>query len=334
LSDEHQEPELDALARRLPIIGDKAMLDLVNGVSINREGLRYQRSLGFFGRLFESISGGAAAWRHLVDGNLTEGICALSQLVEEILRTLPVRDHAMLVTQEKLFEVRRVVRLHRETLVNHGLRLDRVEAHLESVANELCRRIARHEDRMRSLEIRQAAAEELEAALLRWTAGDTYFGFPVLMQVVFLAGEVFSGAPLEADLRRRDEHFQSVFVRRVLEHLPDVHRPVRLTAELDRAWNCLESSDADMCRALLRDADPVRPMLGLLGATGNLASLGDLTPISPSATALAVWRRNFGNHAIDELVTGEIIVKTLAEEVVDALTASRRTEAAPSDGNQ
>ena len=46
--------ELEKLERRVPIVSDKALINLVNGIQVNSDLIQYQRQQGFFGRLFDN----------------------------------------------------------------------------------------------------------------------------------------------------------------------------------------------------------------------------------------------------------------------------------------
>lgn len=40
---------LEELQRRVPIVGDKALIDLVNGIQVSKDLIRYRKNRGFFG---------------------------------------------------------------------------------------------------------------------------------------------------------------------------------------------------------------------------------------------------------------------------------------------
>jgi hypothetical protein len=48
---------LEELQRRVPIVGDKALIDLVNGIQVSKDLIRYRKNRGFFGQLLDTLDG-------------------------------------------------------------------------------------------------------------------------------------------------------------------------------------------------------------------------------------------------------------------------------------
>ena len=40
---------LEELQRRVPVAGDKALIDLLNGIQVSKDIIRYRKNRGFFG---------------------------------------------------------------------------------------------------------------------------------------------------------------------------------------------------------------------------------------------------------------------------------------------
>ncbi len=48
---------LEELQRRVPVVGDKALIDLVNGIQVSKDLIRYRKNRGFFGQLLDTVDG-------------------------------------------------------------------------------------------------------------------------------------------------------------------------------------------------------------------------------------------------------------------------------------
>jgi hypothetical protein len=48
--------KIEDLERKIPIVRDKALINLVNGIQVNYDLIRYQKQQGFFGILFDQLA--------------------------------------------------------------------------------------------------------------------------------------------------------------------------------------------------------------------------------------------------------------------------------------
>jgi hypothetical protein len=48
---------LEELQRRVPVVGDKGLIDLVNGIQVSKDLIRYRKNRGFFGQLIDTLDG-------------------------------------------------------------------------------------------------------------------------------------------------------------------------------------------------------------------------------------------------------------------------------------
>jgi len=89
---------IETLQRRVPIVGDKAIIDLVNGIYISKDIIRYRKNRGWFGQLFDKLDGSENKRRVLLDGNLIAGQEALYKWVLELSDSLRISQVALTVT--------------------------------------------------------------------------------------------------------------------------------------------------------------------------------------------------------------------------------------------
>jgi hypothetical protein len=109
---------LEELQRRVPVVGDKALIDLVNGIQVSKDLIHYRKNRGFFGQLLDTLDGSDAlrasfASRKrqlLLDDNLIAGQEALHQWGLELSDSLRVSQVALEVTQQSLLEARDAIR--------------------------------------------------------------------------------------------------------------------------------------------------------------------------------------------------------------------------------
>ena len=71
--------QMQSLQTRIPVVSDKALIDLVNGIQVSGEVVRYRKSRNFFGRLMDTLTGGERERELLVQGNLIGGQATLHQ---------------------------------------------------------------------------------------------------------------------------------------------------------------------------------------------------------------------------------------------------------------
>ena len=48
--------KLEELQQRISPVGDKALIDLVNGIQVNKDLIRYRKNRSFFGQLFDNLN--------------------------------------------------------------------------------------------------------------------------------------------------------------------------------------------------------------------------------------------------------------------------------------
>ncbi|MGI8503994.1 MAG: hypothetical protein ACR2LR_23100, partial [Hassallia sp.] len=64
---------LEELQRRVPAVGDKALIDLINGIQVSKDIIRYRKNRGWFGQLIDKLDGSNNKRKLLLDGNIIAG---------------------------------------------------------------------------------------------------------------------------------------------------------------------------------------------------------------------------------------------------------------------
>jgi hypothetical protein len=324
---------IEELQRRVPIVGDKALIDLVNGIQVSKDIIRYRKNRGFFGQLLDMLDGSDRKRQLLLDGNLIAGQEALHQWVLELTDSLRISQVALEVTQQSLLEARDAIRrqkqrlqMQEEALLALSQGLDRLAQHVGTRLNEL-------EARVRKLEVRVAANEDLDRIVTAWAAEQTYTKLPWAVQVALLAREVFSSSVATYELETRDTNrYRSLLVNKILSTSKQLPQSFFGLADLlDYSWKPMVESDRHLSAALLevRSIPQQRlqntPMLFAIGTTLELATLPEeARPSKPGQSAIALCRAQIGS--ISRTTDAREFITTVIEETVNDCVAilSRR----------
>lgn len=292
-------PNLEFLQRQIPIVGDKAIVDLINGIQVSKDVIRYRKNRGWFGQLFDKLDGSDNKRRLLLDGNLIAGQEALYQWVLELTDSLRVSQVALSVTQNSLLEARDAIRNQKQRLQRQEEALFELSNQLYQLAEQVSIRVNNLEARIRRLELRVSANEDLDQIITAWASGQTYTKLPWALQVALLSREVFSSSIVMYELETGDkERYRQLLVNKILatsKNLPDSF--FSLGDLLDQSWMGITEENQELIAALLeiRSVPQQRlvntPHLFVIGTTLELATLPiEARPSKPAQSALALCR--------------------------------------------
>jgi len=290
---------LEELQRRVPVVGDQALINLINGIQVSKDIIRYRKKRGWFCQLFDKFDGSDNQRRLLLDGNLIAGQEALYKWVLELSDSLRISQVALEVTQNSLLEARDAIRNQKQRLQRQEEALFELSNQLNQLAQQVSTRLSNLEARMRQLEVRVAANEDLDQIVTAWAAGQTYTQLPWAVQVVLLAREVFSSSVVMYELQTGDtKRYRHLLVNKILatsKQLPDSF--FGLGDLLDQSWVVMTKEDQELTAALLeiRSVPQQRlvniPHLFIIGTTLELATLPtEARPSKPAQSALALCR--------------------------------------------
>ncbi len=290
---------LEFLQRQVPLVGDKALIDLINGIQVSKDIIHYRKNRGWFGQVFDKLDGSDNKRRLLLDGNLIAGQEALYKWVLELTDSLRVSQVALSVTQNSLLEARDAIRNQKQRLQKQEEALFELSNQLHQLAEQVSIRLNSLEARIRRLELRVSANEDLDQIITAWAAGQTYTKLPWALQVALLAREVFSSSIVKYELETGDrKRYRQLLVNKILaisKHLPDSF--FSLGDLLDQSWMEMTKEERELTAALLeiRSVPQQRlvntPHLFIIGTTLELATLPiDARPNKPAQSALALCR--------------------------------------------
>jgi len=290
---------IEELQRRVPVVGDKALISLVNGIQVSKDLIRYRKNRGWFGQLIDTLDGSERQRQFLLDGNLIAGQEALYQWVLELSDSLRISQVALEVTQQSLIEARDAIRWQKQSEHNQKQGLLALSKQFELLAQQVGTRLNHLEARVRKLEVQVAANEDLDRIVTAWAAEQTYNHLPWAMQVALLVREVFSSSIATYECVTGDKtRFRPLVVNKILATSKDLPKSFfGLGDLLDQSWAEMAPGDRELSAALLEIRSiPLQrlqntPILFTIGTTLELATLPESArPSKPAQSAIALCR--------------------------------------------
>ncbi|MBE9196054.1 hypothetical protein IQ219_12220 [Synechocystis sp. LEGE 06083] len=309
-TDIERQISLEQLQRRVPILGDKALLDLVNGIQVNKEMIRYRKNRNFLGQILDNLTGHGQKRQILLDGNLIAGQEALHQWLLELTDSLRISQIGIQITQQSLLETRQAVRSLKANLQKQSQDINDIFDNLSKLQGILNTKFKDIDKRIHQLEIRLSANEDLDRILTAWLAGQSYNKLPWPIQVAFLAKEVFSSAVINYEMETGDtDKFRTLLAYKLLAHFKDLPKNFFNQSDLlDLSYQQMSSQDLLLTYSLLEvhSISPSylynSPLLFSLGKTLELATIPEADrPKSPGRIALTLCRNQIGliSHTTD-----------------------------------
>lgn len=281
------------LQQQVPIISDKVLVDLVNGIQVSDDLIRFRQNRGFIGRLFDGVTGSDRDRQILIDSNLNVGIKSLHQWILALADNLRISNIALEITQTKLLETRNALRNHRQEIDI----LKQITQHLQIQLND-------HEQRIHNLEQRVYRIEtiqKIDTIIAAWQSGRTYQGFHWAVQIAFVIREIVDFALSDYERMTSDLQLRPKIIDQLItasKQIPD--NSFSLINLLNLAHRETESNSLELAQALLevRSLPPARlaeiPYLFTLGTTLELAALPEEARLQdPAKIAFELCRRDY-----------------------------------------
>ncbi|WP_353933071.1 diguanylate cyclase regulator RdcB family protein [Okeanomitos corallinicola TIOX110] len=319
---------LEKLQRRVPVVGDKAIIDLINGIQINKEMLRYRKNRGWFGNLISKLDGSDNKRQILLDGNLIAGQEALANWVLELTDSLKISQTALEITQNSLLEARDAIRHQKQRLQKQEDAINKLSEQFNQLAEQVHQRLNNIESRIRKLEVRVAANEDLDHIITAWAAGQTYSQLPWAIQIALLAREVFSSSVINYELETGDkERYRQLLVNKIIAHSKQLPNSFFGIGDLlEQTWISMNNDDRELTAGLLeiRSIPQKRltniPHLFVIGTTLELATLPEeVRPNKPAQSAIYLCRAQI--DSISRTTDAREFITTIVEETAnDCLT--------------
>lgn len=315
---------LEQLQRRVPILGDKALLDLVNGIQVNQEMIRYRKNRNFLGQVLDNLTGQEQKRQILLDGNLITGQEALHQWVLELTDSLRISQVGIQITQKSLLETRQAIRILKANLQKQGQDINNIINCLNNLQTTLNTKFQNIEQRIHQLEIRVSANEDLDGIITTWLAGQSYSQLPWPIQITLLTKEVFSSAVINYELETGDtDKFRTLLACKLLAACNDLPQSFFNHSDL-LDLSCQQMSSQDLlltyCLLEVHSISPSylynSPLLFSLGKTLEFATLPETDrPKSPGRIALTLCRNQIGS--ISHTTDAQEFINTIIQETAN-----------------
>jgi hypothetical protein len=315
--------QMQNLQTRIPVVSDKALIDLVNGIQVSGEVVRYRKSRNFFGRLMDTLTGSERERELLVQGNLIGGQATLHQWILELSESLNISRVGLEVTQKSLEVTQKSLLEARNAIRNQRKSIEELRELILSVSKDLG-------DRIRKLEVRVSANEDLERIINAWAADRTYVGLPWAVQVALLAREVFSSSVALYELGSTDTQFRQRLIDKLVVESRYRETPSRFNGLGDVAdimWKEMQNNaDCDLSTSLLETYSVQSqqlmnmPHLFVLGRTLELAMLqSEARPSSPGQCAVALCQAQIGD--VSHISSPTDFITVIVEETANHCSA-------------
>lgn len=319
---------LAGLQRRIPGVGDQALIDLMNGLDVSHDIIRYRKGRSFLRRVTDKLGGKDEKLQSLLDSNLVAGQAALHQWMLELCDSLRISQVALQATQESLLETRHAIRKQHERIQMQESMLQALYQHLEQLSAHMHDRFNQIEERISRVERRVAAKDDFDRILAAWTSEQTYRKLPWAIQVTLLIREVFSSTVMAYELQSGDILlFRELLTHRIVEASKQMPRSFFGLADLlEHTWTSIAEDDRDLVAGLLeiRSVPQSRlrrmPYLFTIGTTLELATLSPNTkPAKPTQCAIELCRNQIDDiPAITD--THKFVAQLVQETANDCLT--------------
>lgn len=315
-------PDIDELARLIPPVEDRVLLELANSIEVVGDLVRHRDS--FFGRLWSDVSGKSRRRRELLDTQLARGHERLTHWVTDLAEGQRVTNVGLQRAVLALQGTMATVHALGERVDRHDERLAGLSEIVSELAKAVELRFADLEQRVATLELKDLARDRLDNCVSAWRHGDTYAGLPWPFDVVLLVREVYATEVGVHETRTGDDVLRRRMVDEIVRGSQGERSPFSMAKRLERSAAEVDAVGLAMIaelldagldsRAALRD----RPHTAALRATAELASLG--IPRS-GEHALALARRHAGalDETSDVVSFARAIVTETADGVVEVL---------------
>jgi|GEM_PF-2244767 len=182
-----RDEELRSLLESVPVLQDKMIVDLVNGLEVAQEHIRLREggSQDVFTRAWDALTGRAARRQQNIDQNLTKGLYTASIWLENLQAGQIQTDRALAYVSGKLAETRNGV--HKLVLKHLELKqtVEDLEERLQEMERQYQKRTSELQKELQSIGLRQSALIHMNKEFDKWEGGG-YKQFAPLTQMLLV----------------------------------------------------------------------------------------------------------------------------------------------------
>jgi len=327
-------PDASALRQRYPGLGDRLLVELVNGIQVSREIIAFQRSRGVVAQLLDHLLLRRDARQQLLDTTLLAGQQRLLSLVQEIQIGFSISSLALVETQRTIMRLADQVRQLESRSLTQYAEFKEFEKLLQGRLKTISVEVADLSERVLALD----AQAEIDRSFADFRAGRTYSNLHWLWQTSLLALDIFAGmvGALEAQ-SGPNRSLRQYLANQVAQYLEaaGVREPLRLCETVDQAILITSSLDRKIINLLLTvrglpgEIVAAMPYRFILASGIELSGLpDDASPRSPAECAYALGRRDMDMVVSRYLSRRDLAAGLVTEAAEFTLWRRRRCSAA------
>ncbi|NEO81337.1 MAG: hypothetical protein F6J99_36035 [Moorea sp. SIO4G3] len=292
--------------------------------------------------MWDLLTGSDSQRQSLLAENLVAGQNTLYKWALGLTRSENISQVALAVTQEKLLEAREAIRRQQQRL---NIQHQELETFCKNLAQHVDSRFRELNAEIHKIKVSDTADREFNRIVDAWEAKSNYRNLPWVVQVAFLARQVFSGAVASYELESNDkEYFRKWFVDRIVksprsEEIPDRDHKTSNNNPFCSLADLLDKTRLDMAdngrtlefaaallevRSVPRERLLNTPLLFTIGTTLELAALPDeARPPKPAHSAIGLCRAHIQH--IDKNTDRRQFVETIVHETANDCMAIMAT---------
>ena len=236
----------DEVITKFPVLNDKMVVDLINGMEVAKDHIRYRETRQtLFNRISDSITGKGAVRQQLLDQNIVEGIEGMIGWLNHLQFQKLQTDRAVTIVATKLSETRECVA---HLVNNHVILREKVQdltSKIDEAFAQVDERLQSINETVQKLGQKISAMAAIENAFCKWQAG-YYERFSPLAQLILVLEELYWGPfgfydRQNPELREIVKNKCIVEIKRICGYDPLVLVPteewMRLTIDKDNLQN-------------------------------------------------------------------------------------------------
>lgn len=156
----------EELLSGLPSLKQKFLVDLVNGIDVNRDHIRLQKSRdGFVSRLWDAYTGEGHRRQSQINDNVIEGLDSCLTWLNSLTEQLTFTNNALVQVNQGLMRVKTDLAQVAHFAADTQEQLDALEHNVSRHFHEL-------EQQIQDLDMRQRAFQQMDTLFNSWGAGN------------------------------------------------------------------------------------------------------------------------------------------------------------------
>lgn len=185
--------EITEELKNIPHLSERMLVDLVNGLEVTEDLLKFKENQGGFSRFVGFIDGSNRRRQIMIEQNHQRSLESLTSWVLELTKNGTYTNKAITYIGDRLIETRKAVQqlmdlsMKNHSLVQeHEVKLKHLEEYIQNTREELGRRIE-------AVKNENDARYRIDEVVEAWKADAIYSGYPPYIQMLFVIQDLNRG---------------------------------------------------------------------------------------------------------------------------------------------